>query len=360
MTTSLDPIETCQTNQAPSGREISRRNSMTHGLSGSGKVIPEEDLAEVDRRAVSYIRDLNVRTDLGRDLARQLAVTAVRMDRCSNHEAVAIAHARRHAMDRHDDAREDEANNLFTALGEDPRINLRRLKRMPEGIALLIEAWKGLRAELTRQPRPRWTPWHRERAENLIGNRSDHNPYSDIGDLSQQIWGAPSGPLEEENPSDEAAKAKGRARMIERIDAEIAALEKHDKTLDRAMLDLDRREAPARAIFDDSKAAQLARRYEAEASRRFFKLMDQLKKIEAEAAQRALEAATQSPPATSAPPGSFRAPTPTPPVSFREVAREPVSRFDVRNMMDYLAKVEKLGDAGHYDDPDAEPSRLCL
>ena len=213
-----NPIATLQTDRAtppgdraPSGREISRtelHDPRTFRL--SGKVIPEEDLAEVDRRAAAYIRDLGVRTDLGRDLARQLAVTAVRMDRCSNHEAVAIAHARRHAVDRHDDAREDEANRLFMALGEDPRINLRRLKRMPEGIPLLIEAWVGLRADLTRKPRPRWTPWHRERAENLTGNRSDHNPYTGHrrplrGDLGSALRRARGG---------QSAKRRRRRRRV--------------------------------------------------------------------------------------------------------------------------------------------------
>ena len=361
-----EPIETRQGDRPAfdrkpaSGREISRQNSMTHGLSGSGRVIPEEDLAEVDRRAAAYVKDLDVRTDVGRDLARLMAVMAVRMDRCSNHEAVAIAHAKRHAIDRHDDGREDEANRLFEALGEEPRINLRRLKRMPEGIQLLVEAWQGLRADLTRQPRPRWTAWHRERAENLTGIRPADNPYTEIGDLSEAIWGPASGVLDEDDPSEEAAKADGRAKMIGRIDAEIAALEAHDRTLDRAMLELDRREAPARATFDDSKAATLARRYEAEASRRYFKLMDQLKKIEAEAAERAPSPATPVPQTTSAPPSSFRDPAPVPPDSFREPAGEPVAAFDGRNMMAYLAEIVRLGDAGYYDDPDAEPIRASF
>ena len=363
MSNSQESIETRQSDRSasdqkpPSGREVSRRNSMTHGLSGSGRVIPEEDLAEVDRRADSYVKDLRVRTDVGRDLARLMAVMSVRMGRCADHEAVAIAHAKRHAIDRHDDAREDEANRLFEALGEEPRINLRRLKRMPEGIALLVEAWQGLRADLTRQPRPRWTAWHRERAENLTGIRPADNPYTEIGDLSDAIWGPASGPLDEDDPSEETAKADGRARMIGRIDAEIAALESHDRTLDRAMLELDRREAPDRATFDDSKAAQLARRYEAEASRRFFKLMDQLKKVEAETVERPQSPATPVPPTASAPPGSFRDPAPVPPDSFRESTGEPVAAVDDRNMMAYLAEIVRLGDAGYYDDPDAEPIR---
>ena len=140
------------------------------------RVVPEGDLDEVGRRAGSYVRDLGVLTDIGRDLARQMAVMSVRMDRCASHEAMAIAHNRRHAIDRHDDGRQDEADRLFATLGEDPRGNLRRLKRMPEGVDRLVEAWRGLRAELNRKPRPRWTAWHREQAENLTGNRLRPQP----------------------------------------------------------------------------------------------------------------------------------------------------------------------------------------
>jgi hypothetical protein len=315
MATSPERIEACRIASlsatgptSTSGKEASRRNSTTHGLSGSGRVIPEGDLDEVDRRASSYIRDLDVRTETGRDLARQMAVMSVRMDHCARHESMAIAHNRRHAIDRHDDAREDEADRLFVALGEDPKGNLRRLKRMPEGVDRLVESWKRLRAELTRKPRPRWTAWHREQAENLTGNRPVDNPYTEIGDLTEAIWGSPSGPLDEDSPAEEAAKATGRAKMIERIDREIAALEAHRKTLDHAMLELDRQEAPGRALFDDSKTAQLARRYEAEASRRYFKLLAQLKQAEAEAAERTPVAATPVPPSPSSSNGSFRVP----------------------------------------------------
>ena len=300
MTSSHDPIDPTRTATGPrttAGKEASRRNSGRHFLSGSGAVIPEEDVAEVERRAKAYVGDLGVTTDLGRDLARLMAVMAVRMDHLANHESVAIAHNRRQAIDRHDDARHDEADRLFQALGEDPRGHLRKLKRMPEGCELLVEAWVGLRVELVK-PRPRWTEWHRERAENLTGNRSDHNPYTAIGDLSAEVWGEARGPLDEDDAAEAASKAHGRARMIERIDAEIAALEAHMKTLDHEALELDRLEAPDRAVFDDSLSATLARRYEAEASRRFFKLMAQIRQIEAEAA------APVAPPAP--PPRSFR------------------------------------------------------
>jgi hypothetical protein len=302
MATSPERIEACRTASLSAtgprstvGKEISRRNSTTHGLSGSGRIVPEADLAEVDRRATAHVRDLDVKTETGRDLARQMAVMSVRMDRCAGHESMAIAHQCRHAIDRHDDARQDEADRLFLALGEDPRVTLRKLKRMPEGIDRLVAAWRGLRVELARD-RPRWAAWHRETAEHLTGNRPDQNPYTEIGDLSETII--------DSLGQDGQAEATARAAMIGRIDAEIATLEAHRATLDLDMLELDRQEAPDRALFEDSKAASLARRYEAEASRRYFKLLAQLKAVEAEAAERPPVAATP----TSSSHGSFRVP----------------------------------------------------
>ncbi len=52
------------------------------------------------------------------------------------------------------------------------------------------------------------------------------------------------------------------------------------------MIALDRLEAPDRALFDASREACLARRYEAEASRGFFKALKELRQVEAEAAER--------------------------------------------------------------------------
>ena len=36
------------------GKEQSRRNSLKHGLTGAGVVMPEADAAEVDRRAAAF------------------------------------------------------------------------------------------------------------------------------------------------------------------------------------------------------------------------------------------------------------------------------------------------------------------
>jgi hypothetical protein len=74
--------------------------------------------------------------------------------------------------------------------------------------------------------------------------------------------------------------------LIERIDAEIAGLEAHLETLDFEMIEQDRAEAGERALFDPSKEAALARRYESEARRGFFQALKEFRRVEAEATER--------------------------------------------------------------------------
>ncbi len=97
------------------------------------------------------------------------------------------------------------------------------------------------------------------------------------------------------------------------------------------MYALDRVEAPERALFDDSKPACLARRYESEASRGFFRAWKEFRRVEAEFASNAQQAPAKPTPAPIVPSNS----TPTPPItavppsqqmgSFREMP-EPADR----------------------------------
>ena len=98
----------------------------------------------------------------------------------------------------------------------------------------------------------------------------------------------------------EARKAWARDRLIERIDAEIAGLESHFETLDFETIELDRAESGERALFDPSREACLARRYESEARRGFFKALKDFRQAEAEIAERVASA----PPASAIPPDS--------------------------------------------------------
>jgi hypothetical protein len=290
------------------GKNISRRNSLKHGMAGAGVVLPEEVAVEVERVDEELQAELNPRSGLGKILVRQLASTSVRMERGSMQESAALAVRVRHASEDFDEERIDRADRLFDALGDNPRGQLRRLRKSPEGVDRLVREWEELRADLTRDPKPYWVASHLERAAHLIGLRSEAARGSRFGALSRGFWGdfEAMGHQEGGGLAEDDRKEWARARLVERIDAEIAALEAHFETIDFEPIALDRAEAPARALFDPSREATLARRYEAEAQRNFFKALKELRRVEAEAAARPKPAPVPAPAPPEVELGSFR------------------------------------------------------
>ena len=325
----LNSLKSCGP-KTPEGKERSRANGLKHGMAGQGVVIPEDDLGEIERRVEALEADLDPRSALGAILIRKMALFSVRMERGVRHESAALNYRVRHAADDFDEARIDQAQRTFDALADDPRGNLRKLRKSPEGVDRLALAWQDLRADLDRDGRPTWTASHLETAANLTGLKVDHARNIRIGALSRAVWGdfealadGEGGHLEED-----ARKSWARAKLIDRIDAEIGALEIHRDTLDFEMIELDRSEAGARALFDPSREATLARRYESEAHRGFFKALKEFRQAEAEAAARA-EAEPAAPPPPSevvAPAESLGSSRDEESPSYLELAREFLSR----------------------------------
>jgi hypothetical protein len=86
----MNALKSCGPKTAE-GKERSRGNALKHGLTGAGVVIADAEAAEVERLAQSLQRELKPSGDLGRTLVRRMALMAVRMDRCANHEAATLA-----------------------------------------------------------------------------------------------------------------------------------------------------------------------------------------------------------------------------------------------------------------------------
>ena len=135
------------------GKQISRSNSLKHGLTGEGVVLAAQHEAEVDRLEAAFAADFRPQSPVGKVMIRKMAIVAVRADRSTDQENAAIARNVRNAIGDFDESRYDKADALFDALQQDPRGNLRKLKRMPEGVDRLIAAWIDLRDDLTREGR---------------------------------------------------------------------------------------------------------------------------------------------------------------------------------------------------------------
>ena len=279
------------------GKQRSRRNGLKHGLTGQGVVVPEQDVEEIERRVEALEADLSPQSALGAILVRQMATLSVRMERGALQESASLAGRVRHAAEEFDRARLDEADRLFGALADDPGGHLIKLRSSPEGVDRLVLAWRELRAELTAQPRPTWTGLHLEKAANLIGLRGDDSRASRVAALSRATWGSFQGLAKHDGAGlgEDARQAWARDRLLERIDEEIAGLEAHRESFDLEAIALDRAEAGDRALFDPSREASLARRYESEARRGFFKALKEFRHAEAEAARRAEAAPAPAP-----------------------------------------------------------------
>jgi len=326
------------------GKAISRQNSVKHGLSGQGIVLPEKDLEEIDRRAEAFEKDMKPCSPAGWVLLRRLATLSVLMENSTRHEIFARAKNVRHAVDDFDEARLDEADDLFDALSENPRRNLRKLRKSPEGVDRLIEAWTHLKADLRLEPRPIWTASHLERAANMVGLSIDHVRSTRLGALARAVRGDFEGldPSEGGHLDEKARQLWARNQLVERIDLEIAELEAHRLTLDLETIELDRAEASERARFDVSKEGILARRYDSELQRNYFKALKEFRQVEAECLERASSDPTPLPPPLPPPPqpdrlGSSREARVPAPVEFDKMFDR---SFSGRILQEMMAKVD--------------------
>jgi len=266
----------------PEGKDRSRGNAYKHGMAGEGVVLPPVDSAEVERRGRAMQAEMAPRTEMGRFLVFRLAELTVRVERCARQDRAATENRVSHAGAAFDQARLAEVDDAMTRIGFEPATFARKLRSMPEGIDRMIAALLELRDELDTG---RWDDRHGERVAHLTGARWLDVPVTRVRALSRAISGdfgllrAGDGPALP--PADRVDWA--RNAMADRIDGEIQGLLADLEASDPAAIDADRAGAAGRALFDPSREAALARRYEAAAEREVYRALRELRKVEAEA-----------------------------------------------------------------------------
>jgi hypothetical protein len=132
---------------------------------------------------------------------------------------------------------------------------------------------EGLKDDLLRRDRVYWDWKHCDRFHHLMGLRRNAVPYTRSRGLTDAI----AGNFEWLQPEEGAGLGVGdrqiwaAEQMIAIIEGQIEALRELRENFDTSAIDLDRAEAPQRALFDASPAAVLARKYEAATERGLYR-----------------------------------------------------------------------------------------
>ena len=272
----------------PEGKERSRRNALKHGLTGSGVALPSEDQAAITDRFIGLQNQMAPKTDEGELLLRRFAFLSVRIERCEKHDTAETSKRVRHAIAQFDDERLAAVEALGARLYSEPATTVRRLQATPEGIDWLLDQWDILRDDMLDEGGKRWTGNHRMHFDALLGLNPGGYRIARIMALSEAMTGffhhldkADGEGLE--GPA-RAGWAKGELTRI--IDVEVARLKDVRAGIDHEALAADRAEAVDRALFDPSKEAILARKYEAATERAMYKALKEYRQVEAEGAER--------------------------------------------------------------------------
>src|SRR4051794_27174212 len=104
------------------GKEISRKNSFKHGLTGEGIVLASEDVERVQKRFDGLQAAYKPATEDGQALVRRAALLSIRVERCAVHEAATISTKVRSAEADFDEARAAEVAHLMATIGDDPAL----------------------------------------------------------------------------------------------------------------------------------------------------------------------------------------------------------------------------------------------
>jgi hypothetical protein len=253
-------------------------------MTGSGVVLADDDAAELERRSEALLVEMQPRGELAANLVRRVALITVKLDRCSEHESKAIAYRMRRATAEFDDARLAEVEKAYSWLAHEPATHARRLRAMPEGVDKLIESLEGLKSDLAHEDGVRWGWQHCEQLHHLLGRRRLELPVSRARALTEAIAGNFQYLCKADGADLSAFDRQcwAATELVKLINGEVGALKALRESLDLEGLELDRSEAPQRTMFDPSREATLARKYEAAAERGLFRTLREYREVQAE------------------------------------------------------------------------------
>jgi hypothetical protein len=155
--------------RSASGKRIASRNSVIHGLSGAGVVLPDQLDAEVLKRFEEWHSSIKPFDPFETRLLEQLCIETVRID-AAHRDLVEIRRRRaERAATSWDADRRTEAEELALKLSQEPTTISRKLKQTLQGCDVLIDGWQGL-IDILDEGND-WNDEQRQLAFDLLGIR---------------------------------------------------------------------------------------------------------------------------------------------------------------------------------------------
>ena len=211
-------------------------------------MLPAEEEEAVRRRTEEWAESFKTETAYGRWLAGQIALEAVRIDLCQQHDLALRIHLVERAETRWEDDRRHIAERLGASLAKRPAQVVSSLKQTPQGCDWLLERWRGLLDALDHLGQ--WTDIQRELALDLLGTPAE------LRDIPGRL----------DTREAQAEAARGAVERLTRSKSEALAV-----------LDAIEQEAAAQGtpILEDRDLARL-RRYESACRRQMQRALGQL------------------------------------------------------------------------------------
>jgi hypothetical protein len=201
--------------RSPQGKIASRANSLKHGLSGRGVVLPHEEIDAIAERFDRWGASMLPRDDHEAWVVETIAVESVRVDRCRLHEVAYRERVADRAEDFWDIDRRLAAAELAAQLPRKPELVAWQLRKTLQGVDLLIGRWEVLGKTLAMTGT--WDESQRATALDLLGVPRDQ----------RQGW-----TVLVPDPADGPGEAEWFARMVKRelgdLEALRPGLEGHD------------------------------------------------------------------------------------------------------------------------------------
>ncbi len=149
------------------GKDASRRNALTHGLTGNGVVLPELEAELLALRKDEWRRDFPVESSHKEFYLDQYVINSMRVARCQNHDIALREYDADRAKTCWDADRALDAARHGARLAKDPATVLRQLEISRHGCLWLIERWTELADVFERTGA--WSDEQTAFALNLLG-----------------------------------------------------------------------------------------------------------------------------------------------------------------------------------------------